>query len=605
MYFKAVNKRKKTILLIAGCITGIAAVVFLWSFIENNKYRSRIPELPESEHLSGPVREQIEDALFRARQKPTADYLGALGMVYHSSANYPEAAQCYQLAEERDPGSWKWNYFNGYLNLEMGEPAAAIENFKSVVEKKPDANLAWYYLGGAYKNQGKNELAEGAFEQLLSKNVPVKGSTRQDHFELSTYARFELARLYFDSGQTDKAEKTLKELIGQQYVFGPAYRLLGTIYNMKGEAGLGEKYTIRASDLVDFTPPVDTLIDELALLSRSELYLLKKIGEAEKSIHSDWTLRLVEHGLKYMPENKYLVSKAIKIYLWKKLDEQAIALINQHIRLFKNDFNEMRNTGLWFFQKERYLQAEEYWTLALKLRPDETAVQQYLAKCYQAAGEKIKALETLDDLINRNPDDANLIADVTYMLLQFREKEKALTYLNRLNRIAPSHPKVQKIRGELAREDGNYTAAIGFFKSSFTGDPDDLQTIKSYGDLLLQEKMWAKYLELCKEALEYHPNNPELLSRLGEVLIDCPDKSVKNVGEGKEYVERAFTYYDCPPDILVSAGSHLAYAYALLGNKQRAITIISQTINIGRKQSIPAEQQNKLENLYHGIQNLN
>ncbi len=595
-------KGRKTILF-AGVAVVLTVVFFLLKFIFVTQYSREIPELSESSQVSAAVKEQISEALTNARRKPTSNHLGKLGMVYHSSASYPQAAQCYELAIERDPKEWIWNYYYGYLSMEMGESGIAVENFKKVTEKNPDIDFAWYYIGEEYKNLGQNELAEKSFSRLLNKNIPVKGSTRQDHFPLSAYAKFELSRMYFDTGRSGLAETKLKELIDDQYVFGPAYRLLGTIYNLKGNYDLGKKYTTRASDLVDFSPPVDTLVDKLALLSRSELYLLKKIGEAEKSVHSDWTLRLVDHGLKYIPDNKYLVSKAIKIYLWKNLNEQAIGIMNRHISYFGGDFNELRNTGLWFFQKGLYPQAEKYWSLALELKPEEVTVKQYLAKCFWATGSKQKALQVLNEILDSGTDP-DVVADVTYLLLQFGEKEKALTVLSRLKQSAPSNPKVQKIKGEIAEENGDIGNALKLYDSSFRNNPKDIQTINKYGDLLLRQKMWKSYIQLYREALEQHPNNPEILSRLGEFLIDCPEPALKNVEEGKEYVERTFTYYDCPPDILISAGSHLAYAYAMLGNKQRAITTISQTINIGRRQNISASQQEKLENMYRGLQQI-
>jgi hypothetical protein len=117
--------------------------------------------------------------------------------------------------------------------------------------------------------------------------------------------------------------------------------------------------------------------------------------------------------------------------------------------------------------------------------------------------------------------------------------------------------------------------------------------------------MWDKYIKLYSEANEYHLNNPDFLARLGEILISCPEPSLRNIEKGKYYTERAFTYYNCPPDILIAAGSHLAYAYSLLGEKQKAITTISQTINIGRRQNIPASQQAKLEEMLLVFRNMN
>ena len=82
--------------------------------------------------------------------------------------NYEQASQCYKLAVKRNKSEWIWNYYLGFLNMEMGESEAVIENFNSVIEKNPSANLAWYYLGEEYKNLRKNELAEMSFGKIAS-----------------------------------------------------------------------------------------------------------------------------------------------------------------------------------------------------------------------------------------------------------------------------------------------------------------------------------------------------------------------------------------------------------------------------------------------------
>jgi len=64
----------------------------------NNQYRNEIPKIPDSTNLSKAVEAQISEAYKIARRKPSSENLGELGMVYHSSANYNQAAQCYQLA---------------------------------------------------------------------------------------------------------------------------------------------------------------------------------------------------------------------------------------------------------------------------------------------------------------------------------------------------------------------------------------------------------------------------------------------------------------------------------------------------------------------------
>jgi len=160
------DKKRKRIAYMVGGAIGLIVSIFLVSFIANNKYSSQIPGIPDSYSLSVPVKEQLTHAFIKAKRAPSADKLGMLGMAYHSSANYEQAAECYRLAIQRDESAWIWNYYLGYLNMEMGNADAIIENFKTVIDKKPDMDLAWYYLGEEYKNLRENEMAEMSFGKI-------------------------------------------------------------------------------------------------------------------------------------------------------------------------------------------------------------------------------------------------------------------------------------------------------------------------------------------------------------------------------------------------------------------------------------------------------
>ena len=108
------DKKRKTVLYIAGGAIGLIIIVLGLKFILNSQFSSQIPEIPDSQILSQPVKEQISDALEKAHRKPSADNLGMLGMVYHSCANYEQAAQCYKLAIKKSKSDWIWNYYHGY-----------------------------------------------------------------------------------------------------------------------------------------------------------------------------------------------------------------------------------------------------------------------------------------------------------------------------------------------------------------------------------------------------------------------------------------------------------------------------------------------------------
>ncbi len=602
------DKKRKTVLYIAAAAIGLIIIALLLKFMINSRFRSRIPEISNSITLSQPVKEQISDALEEARRNPSADNLGMLGMVYHSSANYEQAAQCYQLAIKRSKSDWIWNYYLGYLNMEMGKSEAVIENYNRVVEKNPDIDLGWYYMGTEYKNLGKSKLAEESFGKITTpknKISATKKTTRHGHFPLNLYAMFELSRIYFETGRIDLAEKTLKEIIETNRSFGPAYRLLGNIYSMKEDTSLSKKYVVRANDLLILSPPVDTLIDRLTLLSRSELFLLKKIDEAQRNIYSEWTLRLVDQALKYMPDNKYLISKAIDIHLWVGSDKKATAFIDQHINHYQENYTEMSKMGMLFFLNGLYPQAIKYLTRASDLEPEDTEVQKNLAISYWYAGDKQKSHDILNELLEKNRDNPEVLADIANVLFfNMRESEKAAGYLTRLKQLSPSNPKVQKLSAGIAEKNGKFREAITMYESSFRGDPEDLTTIKYLGNLLFDREMWDKLIGHYREALEYHPNDPYFLEKLGTLLIACPDSSLRDIEEGLEYSERAFIHISSRPNTLVSAGRSLAYSYAKLGDKQNAITTIKQTINIARRENISASYQAELENLYRTFQHM-
>lgn len=365
-----------------------------------------------------------------------------------------------------------------------------------------------------------------------------------------------------------------------------------------GDTVQAKRYSLRAGDLLDFSPPVDTLTDRLALLSRSELFLLKKIDEAERSIYPEWNLKLINHAIEYIPDNKYLISKVINTCLWMNLDEQAEKFTDQHISLFKESFIELNNTGILFLLNGLYPPAMKYFTNALSLQPGNTGVEANLALCCRNTGDKQKARSVLNDMLLQNKDNPDVIAEVANTLFfNFRENEQAAVYLAKLKQLAPSNPKVQKLAAGVAEKNGKYAEAITLYELSFTGNPEDLTTIKYLGNLLTGQEMWDKAIKHYRKALEYHPNDPDLLEKLGTLLVRCPDWSLRNIEEGKEYSERAFIHISSRPNTLVSAGKSLAFACAMLGDKKNAIATIQETISIARIEKLPAAEQAELENL--------
>jgi tetratricopeptide (TPR) repeat protein len=581
-------------------IIGLAIILLSGRFISDNSYRTQLPPLPDQQSLSARLKEQLSDAFKAADHKPTSDHIGTLGMVYHSSAYYDKAAVCYKLAEKKKKKEWIWSYYLGYLNQEMGDPNAAIVNFRSVIKKNPNIYLAWFYAGECYQKTGSTDSAEIAFKHIITgtdRNSVVKTVKRYDYFPLVTYSMYDLARIYADTRQYELAEKTLREIIDYQKAFGPAYRLLGTIYSIRGDDSLSSHYLVRANDLAGNPSPVDTLIDRLSLMSRSDTYLLKKIDEAEINVFPEYALELVNHALAFFPENNYLVAKAIKLFLVGDKGKQALPYLNQHINYFRNDFNELKSVGDLLYKKGFYSEAINYYSNAIKLKPEDNQVQSCMVICLSKAGKKQESLNLTNEILEKNKTNPAVIADEIILLLNLGEKEKATMWLTRLRSLSPSYPKGLQLAGMFDEQEGKWQNALPLYYSAFNGDPEDLTTIQLLGNLLVRQKMWDKAVPFYSKALEYHPNEPFILERLGTLLVTCNDMKFRNVTEGRDLCERAFIHTASQSVTLISAGRSLAIAYSYLGDNRNARNIIKMTINLARNEKFPSEYIANLEKL--------
>jgi tetratricopeptide (TPR) repeat protein len=593
-------KGKSAIKYIAGSIIILLIIVILAKVIIGNTYRKQIPPLPDLQSLSAPLKEQLLTAYKKTKRNPTADNIGVMGMVYHSGTYYDKAAVCYKLAVKKDKGKWIWSYYLGYLNREMGDPKTAVRNYREVTKINPDIFLAWYYEGECYQKMGLTDSAEIAFKNIISrmdKNAVIKTPTRYDYFPLVTYSMYDLARIYMTTKHVDMAEKTLTELIDYQKAFGPAYRLLGNVYNLKGDQSLSNRYLVRANDLTINPSPVDTLIDRLSLISRSELFLLKRIDEAEKNVFPDYALELVNHSLKYIPENNYLISKAIGLYLVRDEGKKALPYLDQHIKYFQNDYVELKYIGDLLYKKAFYSQAMNYYSQAMKLKKDDNQLHSCMVICLAKEGKKQQAFNMINEKLDKNKTNPDVLADGVTLLLNIGEKEKAMECLKKLRSISPFNTKGLQVAGMFMEQDGKWQEALNMYNLSFKGDPEDLTTERLLGNLLLRQKMWDKAILVFRKGLEYHPNEPFLLERLGTLLVTCNDPKLRSIAEGKDFCERAFIHTASHSYTLISAGRSLAIAYAVQGDKRNASNIIKMTINLARGENVSSSYLDDLRNL--------
>lgn len=594
----------KRITLILTVIISLAIIALAVKLFLASSDKEQIPTMPDSASISESSKEQLSLAIKKARHNPTSRNLGHLGMIFHSGALYDQALQCYKLAAGKDKSEWIWDYYSGYLNQEMGDSKASITNFNSVIKADINNWLAWYYLGKAYQKMGSDNLAEAAYNRIasLQDNAFNAKTVRVNYSPLPVSARFELARIYLNSKRIEEAEKILKDVLQRYHTIGPVYRLLGNVYSAKGDSILSKKFIIRAADLAEVTTINDTLADRLALLSRSESYLPKQIDVAIKTANPKWALELLNNALKYIPDDKYLASKAIKFFLRMNTGNEALPYLKKNLNDFRDNFVEMKDNADLLYKRGFHEYAIPYFMQMTILKPEYLDLHLDYAMCYWKLAKKDSASAIMNRLFEKNRGNPKVLSDEVEFMINTRQIEKARSFLALLTRVAPSDPNVPKLAGMIAENEGDIMTAINLYEKAARRDPYDMVTTQRLGTLLLDQKMWSRAVSLLSSSLALHPNEPFLLERLGTLFVSCPDEKQRNLKEGMELSERAFFHISSTYGTIIAAGKNLAQGYAVLGNFQSATYYMGITLGMAKSNNFPPDYIEGLQKLASTIQ---
>ncbi|HXV65162.1 MAG TPA: hypothetical protein VEK15_30995 [Vicinamibacteria bacterium] len=126
-----------------------------------------LPALPAFANLNAVSEELFRAADARARESPSAESFGSLGMLYHAYRFLEEGRVCYELARRSDPGDFRWIYYGAMLEKTGYRYEASETLFIRALEMRPDDAELLAELGDLYLMWARPGDARESLERSL------------------------------------------------------------------------------------------------------------------------------------------------------------------------------------------------------------------------------------------------------------------------------------------------------------------------------------------------------------------------------------------------------------------------------------------------------
>ncbi len=427
--------------------------------------------------------------------------------------------------------------------FEQGDYDKAKIELKNVLQIDPKFADAHYLFGEV---EAKNKNFRGAYVHYY-KAVKLDG----DNLE----ARNKLARLYLLSGELEKAQEQLDEIVTRNPESKHVKMLELLISARKGDT---DKAISIAKNIIEKDK---SMTDAIFILSN--LYMRNRDYENATAVlkegiannPEDVALRLQLGGIYSMrkdvanaekilvglielkPENFEYRQRLIKFYIEQKKYDKAESALRDAVKLDSD--NESRKLMLVEFlaKYKSVKEAESELLDAIRDYPEAFNLKFAKAKLY----EKIKPKEVegiykgIIDLDGTGPEGLKARVELANIFLKQGKYEQAQIYISEVLDVNPRSAKALLLKGKIALFNNDMVSAIAAFRSIIKDQPDMVEASR----LLALAHMRNKEYELAKETLirsiESAVENPKPHLNYAQYLI-----SQKEYDEANKEIDKAF-----------------------------------------------------------------
>lgn len=335
--------------------------------------------------------------------------------------------------------------------------------------------------------------------------------------------RYYSAMIFLSEGQFEQAKTLVQELLKQTPGSAPANLLAASIAEHEGHFSLAESYLQPVVKAFPLHTPARRLLASAQL----------------KAGHADRALVTVQTGLKIVPDDVDLLMLA----------------------------------GDASYQSQNFAQANEYYSRANKLLPDNLMLRTRRGMSQLALGQTERAMNELESIAHEDKvgGQADYLLVRTY--LNRKDYGKAMDACAVLQKKQAKNPQVYHLKAEILLAQNNRQGAMQALEQAYALRPSYLPTVMRLVALDIQNKQLGVGQRRFEHLLETDPKNVDAMTAFAIFLLEQPGKRQ----QAMDLLEKA---HKLQPGG-VSSATVLIEQLTLAGDKNKALTYAQQVVAAG------------------------
>ncbi|HEX3376364.1 MAG TPA: tetratricopeptide repeat protein, partial [Candidatus Acidoferrales bacterium] len=196
-------------------------------------------------------------------------------------------------------------------------------------------------------------------------------------------------------------------------------------------------------------------------------------------------------------------------------------------RIYVRTLGDLSNTS---GQRDTIARAVEQYREIIRLDPNDSDAELWLARLYRLQNEQEKAETVLRALLAREPANESGVEQLTQLLLDEGKSQEAVTSLQAILQRAPT-PRLWELLGDAYNQIHDLPNAEQAYRKASESQPGDLNHHKELAQTLLAEEKFPEALEQYQGLTEMDADDADNYLRIAEIYRQMKqlDKAEQNI----------------------------------------------------------------------------